>query len=574
MAAATADPALRDTYDVIVLGAGAGGMTAAAVAANEGLQTLVVEKTGYVGGTTAFAGGMVWAPNNPKQGDVGSTDTPAAAATYLEATAGRGAGAELRRAFLERAPEAIAYLDRNTEVKLRPLEFYPDYYPDAPGATSCGRIMEPLPFHAGELGDGFEVLRPPLPEFTLFEGIMIDRPDIVHFRKMLRSPRSALRVARLLLSYAGERIRYHRGAKLVLGNALAARLFRSLQVLEVPIRLNTPVRRLVAEAGRVDGVEIETAAGPAVIRARRGVVLATGGFSHDPELRERFLPPEASAYSATAEGGTGDGLKLGMDAGGVVPGDDGNDAYWAPVSRFARADGSPGVYPHTVTDRGKPGMLAVNRDGRRFTNESDSYHDFVKGMFAGAGNRPSVPAYLICDRKSLWQYGLGAVRPMHVGLRAHLRSGYLSEARSLAELAARIGVNAEALAATVATYNRDAERGVDTLFGRGSNVYHRYTGDPDNLPNPCMRPMRTPPFYAVEIHAGDLGTAAGLRTGGYGEVLDRDRRPVAGLYACGNDMNSIMAGSYPGPGITLGPALVFGYLVGMHLAHGALPAAT
>ncbi len=563
---------LRDSYDVIVLGAGAGGMTAAAVAANAGLETLVVEKTAYVGGTTAYAGGMVWAPNNPKKGDVGSTDTLAAAQAYLDATAGRGPGADLRRVFLERAPEAIGYLDRNTEVKLRALEFYPDYYPDAPGATCCGRIMEPLPFHAGELGDGFKALRPPLPEFTLFKGMMITRSDIVHFRKIFRSPRSALRVARLTASYGLDRVRFHRGVKLVLGNALAARLFRSLQVLNVPIRLNTTVRRLVTVAGRVDGVEIETEAGPAVIRARRGVVLATGGFSHDPEMRARFLPPEASAFSATAEGGTGDGLRLGMGVGGVVPGDDGNDAYWSPVSRFTRADGSRGVYPHTVTDRGKPGMLAVNRDGRRFTNESNSYHEFVKGMFEVVGNRPSIPAYLICDRKSLLQYGLGAVKPMHVGLRAHLKSGYVSEARSVGELAVKIGVDADELARTVETYNRDAERGVDTLFGRGSDVYHKYTGDPDNLPNPCMRPMKTPPFYAVEIHAGDLGTAAGLRTSGYGEVLDRDGRPVAGLYACGNDMNSIMAGTYPGPGITLGPALVFGYLAGMHMTHGELPA--
>lgn len=572
MTTASANLKVHDAYDVIVLGAGAGGMTAAAVAADQGLETLVVEKTTLVGGTTAYAGGMVWAPNNPKKGDVGSTDTLEAAQAYLDATAGRGAGADLRRIFLERAPEAIDYLDRNTEVKLRPLEFYPDYYPDAPGATRCGRTLEPLPFDARNLGADFKVLRPPLPEFTLFKGMMIARPDIVHFRKLLRSPRSALRVLRLTLPYALDRIRFHRGTKLVLGNALAARLFRSLQILNVRIRLNTSVRRLVARKGRVDGIEIDTDVGPVIIRARRGVVVATGGFSHNLEMRRRFLPPDASDLSATAEGATGDGLALGMDIGGYVPGDDGNDAYWSPVSRFTRDDGSHGVYPHTVTDRGKPGMLAVNRDGRRFTNEANSYHDFVKGMFGAAGNRPSTPAYLICDRTSLWQYGLGAVKPMNVGLSSHRKSGYVLEARSLEELAARIGVDAEELTRTIETYSRDAEHGVDTLFGRGSNVYHRYTGDPDNLPNPCMRPIKTPPFYAIEIHAGDLGTAAGLRTSGFGEVLRRDGRPVAGLYACGNDMNSIMAGTYPGPGITLGPALVFGYLVGMHMAHGGPPA--
>ena len=560
---------LKDAYDVIVLGAGAGGMTAAVVAANEGLETIVLEKTDVVGGTTAYAGGMVWAPNNPKKHEVGSTDTLEAAQTYLDATAGRDVGADLRRAFLGRAPEAIDYLDRNTAVKLAPLEFYPDYYPDAPGATSCGRIMEPLPFDARELGADFVALRPPLPEFTLFKGMMVARPDIVHFRKMFRSVQSTFRVLRLTLAYGADRIHFHRGTKLVLGNALAARLFRSLQILDVPVKLNTTVRSLVTLDGRVDGVELESGTGTVIIRARRGVVLATGGFSHNLEMRQRFLPAEASEFSATAKGATGDGLKLGMEAGGYVPGTDGNDAYWSPVSKFTRSDGSTGIYPHTVTDRGKPGMLAVNEKGRRFTNEANSYHDFVKGMFEDTDNGPSTPAFLICDSKSLWQYGLGAIKPMKMGFRDHLVGGYVIEARSLEELAEKIEVDASELINTVETYNRDAERGIDTLFGRGSNVYHRYTGDPENLPNPCMRPVQTPPFYAVKIFAGDLGTAAGLHTNQFGEVLKRNGEPVGGLYVSGNDMNSIMAGTYPGPGITLGPALVFGYIVGMHLAHGS-----
>ena len=559
---------LQEAYDVIVLGAGAGGMTAAVVAAKEGLETLVLEKTDAVGGTTAFAGGMVWAPNNRKKGEVGSTDTLEAAQTYLNATAGEGVGADLRQVFLERAPEAIDYLDRNTEVKLTPLEFYPDYYPDKPGATSCGRIMEPLPFDARLLGAEFVALRPPLPEFTLFKGMMIARPDIVHFRKMFRSVRSAARVLQLTLAYTLDRIHFHRGTKLVLGNALAARLFRSLQILNVPVCLNTTVHNLVDLDGRVGGIEIENETGTATIRARRGVVLATGGFSHNVEMRKRFLPTQASEFSATSKGATGDGLTLGIGAGGYVPGTDGNDAYWSPVSKFIRSDGSTGIYPHTVTDRGKPGMLVVNKHGRRFTNEANSYHDFVKGMFEDTGDGPSTPAFLICDSKSLWQYGLGAVKPMKMGFRNHLNEGYIVEAKSFEELAGKIAVDPSELISTIETYNRDAERGVDTLYGRGSNAYHKYTGDPENLPNPCMRPMQTPPFYAVKIFAGDLGTAAGLHTNQFGEVLKRDGKPIGGLYACGNDMNSIMTGTYPGPGITLGPALVFGYIVGKHLAQG------
>jgi len=568
MGVVSAGREFKDSYDVVVLGAGAGGMTSAAVAAREGLDTLVLEKTEFVGGTTSFAGGMAWAPNNPKKTEVESDDTLDAVQTYLDATAGTGPGSPLRRAFLETVPEAIGYLDRNTEVKLTPLSFYPDYYPDAPCSTTRGRIMEPFPFDARELGEDFKALRPPLLEFTLFGGMMIARSDIVHFRNMFRAPRSMLRVIRLTLTYALQRLSHHRGTSLVLGNALAGRLLRSLQVLKVPIRVKTKVLRLVTEGARVVGVEVETTTGRSTIRARQGVVLATGGFPHDAGMRRKYLPQEASPYSATSNGSTGDGLTLGQQAGGVVPGDDGNDGYWSPVSRFKRADGSEGIYPHTVTDRGKPGFLAVNLDGRRFTNEANSYHDFVKGMFRLSGNRPSTPAYLICDSASLWQYGLGAVKPMHSGLRAHLKSGYVKRAGSLSDLAAQLGVDAGTLEETVAIYNKDAERGVDSLFGRGSNAYHRYMGDPENEPNPCMRPMTKPPFYAVEIHAGTLGTAAGLRTNVHGQVLNSNGSPIGGLYACGNDMNSIMDGSYPGPGITLGPALVFGYIVGMHLAHG------
>lgn len=568
MGIVSSNPELRDEYDVIVIGAGAGGLASATVAANEGLEVIILEKTDFVGGTMSYSGGMAWAPNNPKKQEVGSDDTIEAAQTYLDATAGTGPGRDLRRAFLARVSEAIGYLDRNTEVKMTPLEFYPDYYPDAPCSTTSGRVMEPLPFDARKLGADFKALRPPLPEFTLFGGMMIARPDLPHFRKVFRSPKSFLRVVALTLNYGLQRLTHHRGTTLVLGNALVARFLRSLQKLQVPIRLNSSVRRLLIEEGRVSGVELDNGGKSVVLRARRGVVLATGGFPHDPELRKRYLPPEASPYSAMAEGNTGDGLKLGMQVGGHIPGDDANDGYWAPVSRFLRPNGSYGIYPHTVADRGKPGFLAVNSSGNRFTNEANSYHDFVEGMFEPVGNSHSVPAYLICDSTALWLYGLGAVKPMHIGLKYHLKSGYVRRAETLSGLAVKIGVDPDRLEQTVATYNRDAADGVDTTYGRGSNIYHRYMGDSENEPNPCMRPVAKPPYYAVEIHAGTLGTAAGLRTNEYGEVLDREGQPVGGLYACGNDMNSIMDGAYPGPGITLGPALVFGYVVGMYLAHG------
>ncbi len=556
----------KDAYDVIVIGAGAGGLACAVVAANEGLETLVLEKTPYVGGTMSYAGGMAWSPNNPKKGEVGADDSIEKAETYLNATAGTGASADLRKAFLDSVEAAIGYLDRHTQVKMTPVPFYPDYYPDAPCSTVNGRIMEPLPFDGRELGRDFTKLRPPLPEFTLFGGMMVSRYDLPHFRNVFKSVRAFARVTRLIAEYAVQRVRHHRGTSLVLGNALAARLLKSLQNLNVPIRLQTTVRALEYDQGRVTGVVIDTADGPLSVKARKGVVLATGGFPHNAEMREKYLPPEASPYSAMAEGNTGDGINLGMHAGGFVPGDDGNDGYWSPVSRFKREDGSYAIYPHTVADRGKPGFFAVNADGRRFTNEANSYHDFVKGMFKPVGNRASTPAWLVCDQASLWKYGLGAVKPMHMGLKTHLKSGYIKKADTLEELAALIGVDAQGLKETAERYNADAAQGIDNAFGRGGNVYHRYMGDPSVTPNPCMAPLEKPPYYAVELFAGTLGTAAGLKTNRTCQVVGKDGQPVPGLYACGNDMNSIMAGTYPGPGITLGPALVFGYVAGMHLA--------
>jgi succinate dehydrogenase/fumarate reductase flavoprotein subunit len=554
-------------YDVLVMGAGAGGMTAAAVAATRGLRAIVIEKTATVGGTTALSGGMVWVPNvgpspAPRQ------DSPERAACYLEAVIGSREGTDLRRHYLAAAPAAIHHLERHTHVRLLPVPFYPDYYPELGGATLSGRVLEPAPFDARELGQWFHRLRPPLPEFMLFGGMMVARSDIVHFRNAWRSLRSAARVVGLLTRHGRDRVRFHRGTHLVLGNALAGRLLKSLLDLNVAIWLNTAVTALRQDAGRVVGAKVRTPTGEEVsIRARRAVVLASGGFSHSLRLRARLLPADAGDLSAAAEGNTGDGLDLGMAAGGILREGALNNAFWTPVSKIRRADGHTGVYPHTVTDRGKPGMLVVDKAGRRFTNEANNYHEFVQAMLRAHKQTPAIPAYLICDRRALWTYGLGAIRPMTLRLASYRSSGYLIEAATLRTLAGRLGIDADNLEGEIARYNRDAVNGVDSAFGRGSNAYHRYVGDGANLPNPCLRPLATPPFYGVLLYPADLGTAAGLSAGTSGEVLGGDHRPIAGLYACGNDMSSIMCGGYPGPGITLGPALVFGYLAAMDIAN-------
>jgi succinate dehydrogenase/fumarate reductase flavoprotein subunit len=555
-----------DDFDVIVLGAGAGGMTAAAVAAAEGLRVLLLEKAPVVGGTTAISGGMVWIPNNPKMTAAGRSDSRAAAEAYLAATVPGPADDPLRTAFLDHANAAIAYLETNTSVRLRSVVTYPDYYPDLPGATLGGRVLEPEPFDGRRLGADFALLRKPLPEFMLFGGMMLERADVPHFRRAFRSPRSALRVARLLLRHAKERCFLERGATLCLGNALVARLLHSLRQRRVEIRLGAGVSGLMVEDGTAVGVTVNGQTLP----ARRGIVLATGGFSHDPALRARLLPAKAGMVSAASPDNTGDGIRIGLGAGGVLGEGAAGNAFWTPVSCFRRPDGAEAVFPHILTDRGKPGMIAVNQAGERFTNEAVSYHAFVQAMFRVDNESPAIPAWLICDRKALWTYGLGRVKPFALSLREPIDSGYLARAESIAGLAARIGVDGARLVRTVAGFNEDAAAGRDRAFGRGGDAYQRHVGDPDHAPNACVAPIVTPPFYAVMLRPGDLGTAAGLVTDASARVLGADGVAIRDLYACGNDMNSLMRGAYPGPGITLGPALTFGYLAAKAIAGGGV----
>jgi succinate dehydrogenase/fumarate reductase flavoprotein subunit len=556
-------------YDVIVLGAGAGGMTAAAVAAAEGLRVLLVEKSGEVGGTTAISGGMVWIPANAKMLAAGAVDNLERAELYLKHSVPAGCNAQLRSTFLANADGAIGYLERHTSVRFRPVLNYPDYYPELPGATSGGRVLEPVPFCGRELGQHFRLLRAPLPEFMLFGGMMLDRADIPHFRNAGRSLASAARAARLLARYALQRLSAHRGTSLYLGNALAGRLLHSVLRLKVELTLNTDVLGLIHEHNRVAGVRL---AGPRSggsmneIRARRGVVLATGGFSHDQEMRAKYFPAAGGALSAACPTSRGDGIRVATAIGARVGGMESDAAFWTPVSRFKRRDGSQGVFPHTVTERSKPGVIAVNRAGRRFTNEARSYHEFVRAMLRGDQHGPCIPAYLVCDRKFLWRYGLGAVQPFSLSVRAHLESGYLVRGRTIQALAHALGIDADGLASTLKRYNETARQGADPEFDRGGDVYQRYLGDPDHQPNPCVAPIEDPPFYAIALYPGDLGTAAGLVTDENARVLGPGGQPFENLYACGNDMRSIMNGAYPGPGITLGPALTFGYLAGMHMA--------
>ncbi|ACL62646.1 FAD-dependent oxidoreductase [Methylobacterium nodulans] len=551
---------MDSAWDVIVVGSGAGGLTAASIAAAEGCSVLLVEQAPVVGGTTAISGGMVWIPGNGKAAQ--SPDRLEAARIYLEHTAPPGDRQRLE-AFLASGADAVRDLEARTALRLQPVPTYPDYYPDLPGATSSGRVLEPEPYDAGQLGDAFALLRDPLPEFTLFGGMMISRQDIPHLRRVGRSWRSAWHVAKLLLRYGAQRLRARRGTTLYLGNALVARLLQSARDLGVTIRTRTSAERLVTDrSGRVAGVELVDGEGRrTTAQARRGVVLATGGLSHGGAMRASYVPTAAGTLTATVDPGkAARGARLATEVGARLSEPTEQGAFWVPASTFTRRDGSRGVFPHTVTDRAKPGLIAVGSDGRRFVNEAVSYHEFVRAQLASAGR--AVPAWLLCDRQFLWKYGLGKVKPFTRFPGADIASGYLKRGSTLADLAAAIGVPAAALADTVETFNRDARCGEDPAFGRGRDIYQRHLGDADHAPNPCVAPIEHAPFYAVAVWPADLGMSAGIVTDAQARVLGADGSPIPGLFACGNDMASIMQGAYPGPGITLGPALTFGWIAG------------
>ncbi len=556
----------EETHDVIVVGSGAGGMAAALTAAHHGLDVLVIEKSDYIGGSTAVSGGAVWIPGNPLMKDVGQSDSREDAIAYLRAILGNRFRQDLVEAFLDAGPKMVDFFMQNTAVKFAPREVSPDYQPGQPGAAGGGRTIDPVIYDGRKLGPDFKLLRPPISEFLAFGGMMVGRKDIDTLLGTLKSPKNFWGTTKLLARYAMDRLSHARGTRLLMGNALAASLLESARAKNIAVATQTGAVELIEESGRVTGLVAETKGQRRRLRARKGVVLATGGFPGSAAMRARLIPHADQHYSMAPAGNQGDGMAIASARGATIGDDNISNAFWAPVSVMTTKDGKEIRFPHLIMDRQKPGLVAVDQTGRRFVNEATSYHEFVEAMHKAHETRPTIPAFLICDARFIWRYGLGLVRPGPRSYAPFIKAGYLVKAGSVAELAARLQVDAGTLTKTLADMNAFAETGIDTQFGKGSNAYNRYLGDPDHRPNPCLGPIKTAPFYAVKVFPGDIGTAAGLRTDTRARVLDQQSQPITGLYAVGNDMNSIMAGAYPAAGITLGPALTFGYIAGEDLA--------
>jgi 3-oxosteroid 1-dehydrogenase len=547
-------------FDVIVVGSGAAGMTAALTARKAGLDTLVVEKAPHFGGSTARSGGGVWIPGNEVLAAAGIRDSPEDARSYLTSIIGDVVPTERIEAYLDAGPDMLSFVLRNTPLRLRWVPYYSDYYPEAPGGRAGGRSVEPVPFDGTRLGPELARLEPDYGKAPL--NVVVTQADYRWLNLLARHPRGPARVATVGLRWLYARIT---GKRLLgRGQALAAGLRSGLQQAGIEVRLDTPLRELDTAGGTVTGVTVERDGAPARLRAHRGVVLACGGFEHDEAMRKQYQrEPIGTEWTAGARANTGDGIRAGQRLGAALELMD--DAWWGPTVPLT---GGPWF---ALAERSLPGSIMVNDRGRRFVNESAPYVEAVHAMYGGEygrGDGPgeNIPTWIVFDQRYRNRYMFAGIGPRQPLPGRWYKAGVVAKASSIERLAERIELPAGELRATVERFNGFADGGVDADFHRGESRYDHYYGDPRNRPNPSLGALRIAPFYAVRMVPGDLGTKGGLRTDTRGRVLRADGSPIDGLYAAGNVSSPVMGHTYAGPGATIGPAMTFGYLAALDIA--------
>jgi 3-oxosteroid 1-dehydrogenase len=549
-----------DEIDVVVVGSGAGGMAAAITAAADGLSVVIVEKSEHWGGSTARSGGGVWIPGN----DVLVREAPAddldSARRYLQAIVGDRADSARIDAFINRGGEALRFLTAHSGLDLQWVRGYSDYHPEQPGGRVAGRSCEPRPFDARALDEDLTTLQPFYARTPM--KVVVQQSDYRWLSTGLRHWRGPVTMFRVAGRTALARIR---GQKLVgLGSALAGSLMLGVRQAAIPVMLGTAVTDLLATDGVVTGVELGDGTS---IRARRGVVLACGGFDHNTTLRERHhRAPAGPRLSLGAVTNTGDGIVAAEKVGAAT--DLMDDAWWAPSIPLPKGPW------FALAERSLPRSMIVNARGCRFMNESLPYVEATHRMFGGvhgkgSGPAENLPAWLIFDQAYRDRY-MFAGKPARTPLpRSWFANGALTSADTVEELANALGIPAVNLEQTMSRFNAAARVGVDDEFGRGVSAYDHYYGDITNKPNPSLGEISKPPFYAARMVPADLGTKGGIVTDAHARALRADGRPIAGLYAVGNTSAAVMGHTYAGPGATIGPALVFGYLAARHIAAGS-----
>jgi 3-oxosteroid 1-dehydrogenase len=543
-------------FDVVVAGSGAAGMTAALTAARLGLSVVVIEKTSNFGGSTARSGGGVWVPGNSVLRRAGVRDTPELASTYLAHVAGDGVSPERQRALLEHGPAMLDLITSATPVTFAWVPGYADYYPEAPGGLTCGRTIEPVPLDGRVLGAELARLNPPY--LPAPDGLAITAADYRWLSLGTRHPRAVWTTAKVAGRMA--KTKALRQRTMSLGQALSAGLRAGLASAGVPVWLDTPLTGLRTSEGRVTGVRVTRNGQPGVILARRGVLIATGGFERNAAMRAAYQrQPIGTDWTTGSPGNTGDGIVAGEEAGAAL--DLMDDAWWGPSIPLT---GGPFF---CLSERSLPGCILVNAGGQRFVNEAAPYVDAVHAMYdKHTDDKPHIPAWLITDQRYRNNYVFAGLPPRKPLPRRWYRAGAVFQAATLADLAGQVGISAEGLAETVQRFNGFASSGKDEDFGRGDSAYDRYYGDPRCRPNPNLAPLAQPPYYAIKIVPGDLGTKGGLRTDERARVLRHDGGVIPGLYAAGNASAAVMGRSYAGAGATIGPAMTFGYIAALDMA--------
>tara|TARA_R110000823_G_scaffold130015_3_gene257796 strand:- start:1040 stop:2752 length:1713 start_codon:yes stop_codon:yes gene_type:complete len=550
--------------DWLVAGAGAAGMTAAVVAHELGGTTLVVEKTPFYGGTTAKSGGVAWIPGNHRQAEVGIEDSTGEGYSYLKGLIGDTVPDARVRAYAERSSEMLHFMMQHSRVHFSAIPKYMDYYETVPGYKPGGRSMDNAPFNLRELGPEAANIR-----LGHYDGLMLPFNINIEEGRQLQAMnlRTLLTGARLLLRYwldIPARLRRERDNRMCLGPALVARLRRSLQDRDIPLWLDAPIEELVSIEGRVAGAIVRRAGKTRRILARRGVLLATGGFSQNAALRQRHQQaPIGADWSASAPGATGDAISLGESVGAAL--DFMHCAWWSPS--YTLPDGRVLAL---ISGKSNPHSIMVSGLGKRFANEAQPYEDLVKAQYAAhARGEQTIPCYLVFDAQYRSKYAAGHIKPGKVESDARLpaevfSSGLLTKADSLEALAEKLAMPPAALVATVREFNTHAKRGEDPLFARGASEHDRYYADPSVKPNPSLAAVETAPFYAMRCEPGDLDTKGGLRCDEHARVLRADGSTITGLYAAGNASAPAVGDTYPGAGATIGSAMTFAYLAALH----------
>lgn len=543
------------TFDLIVVGSGAGAVCAALLAQSRGLRPLIVEKTDKFGGSTALSGGIAWIPANPVMTRAGVTDSEQQASQYLDACAGppgKGSSRARRAAFLREGPRAVEFLEQ-CGMQFVHCEGYSDYHEgEYPGGLARGRAFEAKMFDLRELGSWAGRLRRHEGAF----GVPISVAEMAQVALDGRTLKS-----RAAFMKVGWRMMRNRlGKQLVrMGAAFQGRLLAIALQRNVEIWTSAAVTGLLTHDGAVVGVKVSKDGREQPLCARRGVLIDAGGFSHNTAMRAAHLRAGAdTAWTVANPGDTGEMQLMAMQLGAATAMMD--EAWWIPSSRLPN-----GTFVfNNPLEMAKPHCIMVDGSGERYVNEATSYVALGINMYERHKSVPAVPSWLILDSRHRSKYRWGGVR-RGVPPAEWIASGYMKKSDTVAGLAAQCGLDSVRLRATVERFNRFARAGVDEDFARGVSAHHRFWGDPTQSPNPSLGTIEKPPFYAVAVHVGEVGTAGGLVTDEHARVLKQDGSPIAGLYATGNSTASVLGRSYPGPGASIGASLVFGYIAAEHL---------